>query len=109
MLVYHTGKFKSQGYEDEEEHISTTSHVDLSNQPIYDSYESDFDHSFSLPIKEHHHVEINHSMFAEHTKYDDFNLSEAASHEQKTNIIYEDDIKQEGISSQINSLLFSEL
>ena len=56
-------------------------------------------------------------MFAEDLKYDDFNLPEdlrssllfATSHEQKTDIIYEEDIKQEGVSSQINSLLFSEL
>ena len=70
-----------------------------------------------MPIKEKHHVEISHSMFATNIKYDEFNLPKdlrypllfAASHEQKTNIIYEKDIKQEGISSQINSLLFSEL
>jgi translation initiation factor 2 beta subunit (eIF-2beta)/eIF-5 len=66
-----------------------------------------------LPIKEQHHVEIIHSMFAEDIKYDEFNLPEdlrsslmfAISHEQKTDIIYEQDIKQEGVSSQINSLL----
>jgi hypothetical protein len=105
-------------YADGVEKILTSNDVDLSSsQPIYDSYESDFDEPFSLPIKEQHHVEINHSMFAEDIKYDEFNLPEdlissllfASSHEQKTDIIYEEDIKQEGISSQINSLLFSEL
>ena len=63
------------------------------------------------------HVEISHSMFASDIKYDKFNLPKylrssllfAASHEQKTDIIIEKNIKQEGISSQINSLLFSEL
>jgi hypothetical protein len=103
-------------YEDEEEQISTANDVDLSSsQPIYDSYESDFDEPFSLPIKEQHHVEISHSMFAEDIKYDEFNLPKdlrssllfAVAHEQKTDIIYEEDIKQEGVSSQINSLLFS--
>ena len=105
-------------YEDEEEQISTANDVDLSNsQPIYDSYESDFDEPFSFPIKEQRHVEISHSMFAADIKYDKFNLPKdlrssllfAASHEQKTDIIIEKNIKQEGISSQINSLLFSEL
>ena len=105
-------------YEDEEEQISTANDVDLrSIQPIYDSYESDFDEPFSLPIKEHHHVEIGHSMFAADTKYDKFSLPKdlissllfAASHEQKTDIIIKKNIKQEGISNQINSLLFSEL
>ena len=72
------------------------------SQPIYDSYESDFDEPFSFPIKEQHHVEINHSMFAADIKYDKFNLPKdlrssllfAASHEQKTDIIIEKDIKQ---------------
>jgi hypothetical protein len=88
-----------------------------SNQPIYNNYESDFDEPFSLPIKEQYHVEINHSMFSEDIKYDEFNLPKdlisylmfETSHEQKTDIIYEEDIKHEGVSSQINSLLFSEL
>ena len=56
-------------------------------------------------------------MFAADIKYDKFNLPKdlrscllfAASHEQKTDIIIEKNIKQEGISSQINSLLFSQL
>ena len=105
-------------YEDEEEHISTAKDVDLSSsQPIYDNYESDFDEPFSFPIKEQHHDEINHSMFATDIKYDKFNLPKdlrssllfATSHEQKTDIIIEKNIKQEGISSQIKSLLFSEL
>ena len=70
-----------------------------------------------MPIKEQHHVEINHSMFAADIKYDKFNLPQdlrysllfATSNEQKNDIIIEKNIKQEGISSQIKSLLFSEL
>ena len=90
-------------YEDEEEQISTTNYVDLSSsQPIYDSYESDFDEPFSFPIKEQHLVKINHYMFVADIKYDKFNLPKdlrssllfATSHEQKTDIIIEKDIKQ---------------
>jgi hypothetical protein len=105
-------------YADGEEHISTSNNVDLSSsQPIYDIYESDFDEPFSLPIKEQHHVVINHSMLAEDIEYDEFNLAEdfrssllfITPHEQKIEITYEEDIEKEGISSPISSQLFSDL
>ena len=56
-------------------------------------------------------------MFVADIKYDKFNLPKdlrssllfAASHEQKTDIIIEKNIKKEGIRIQINSLLFLEL
>jgi hypothetical protein len=51
-------------YADEGDWISISNDVDLSNnQPIYDSYESDLEEPFSLPIEEQHQVEVNHSVF----------------------------------------------
>ena len=51
-------------YADEGDQISISNDVDLSSsQPIYDSYGSDLEEPFSLPIEEQHQVEVNHSVF----------------------------------------------
>ena len=52
-------------YADEIDQISISNDVDLSSSPlIYDSYGSDLEESFSLPIKEQYQVEVNHSVFS---------------------------------------------
>jgi hypothetical protein len=70
-----------------------------------------------LSIKEQHYVEISYSVFAEDIEHDEFNLVEdfkypllfATPYEQKTDITYEEDIKQEVISSKKNPQLYSDL
>jgi hypothetical protein len=98
-------------YSDGEEQIPTSNFDDLSSiQPVYDSYESDFDEDikefqehtinlFSSSIKEQHYVEINYPRSAEDIEHDGFNMVEdfrssspfAAPHEQKTGITYREE------------------
>jgi hypothetical protein len=101
-------------YADGVEKISISTDVDLSSQPIYESY---IEEPLSFLIKKQPHVQINHSMFVEYIEHDGFNLAAnfrcscqfAAPHKQKIEIFHEEDINQERVSSEISPLLFPEL
>ena len=90
--TFHTDEFKSQGYDEEEQRS-------LDHQLII---------HFSAANSKDNPQLFDLQTEGDCSKQEEEN-EQKSSQEQKTDIIYEEDIKQEGISSQINSLLFSEL